>query len=302
MIDSAKNRKFVVYKHTNKINGKIYIGITCRPVSKRWGAQGQCYKNNAHFYSAIQKYGWDNFEHEILFSDLSLTKASSKEQELVNFYVSYNPKFGYNGTKGGEFAIEFTEETKRKMSESRKGREITDEWRQHLSEAGKGHVPWNKGGRLTQEHKEKLRIASTGRKQSAKAIAKTIEVHSKSVVYDGQIFASIKECGEFLGVDPHSILAPWLRGEYPMPEKYKKRGFGYYGIKAEYIEQKNPKNKGVICEGRYFNSMSECGRFYGIKNNMVSHWLNHRCKMPQEFQDKGLRFSEEKYYYYRVID
>lgn len=302
MVDSAKDRKFIVYKHTNKFNDKIYIGITCRSASKRWGKYGQCYRKNAHFYAAIQKYGWDNFEHEILFTNLSLEEASLKEKELIEFYKSYIPKFGYNGTKGGESAIEFTEETRRKMSEAKKGIEITEEWRRHLSEVGKGRTPWNKGGHLTDEHKEKLRIKSTGRKQKPESIAKTVEAHNKPVIFDGKVFASVKECGEFLNINSHGTLSPWLRGEYPMPEEYKERGLGYYGVKAEYIEQENPKNRGVICEGRYFKSMSECGRFYDVKDNMISHWLNHRCRMPQEFKDKGLKFSGEKYYYYRVIE
>lgn len=82
MVNSAKDRKFIVYKHTNKFNDKTYIGITCRSAFKRWGKYGQCYKNNSHFYAAIQKYGWDNFEHEILFTNLSLEEASLKEKRI----------------------------------------------------------------------------------------------------------------------------------------------------------------------------------------------------------------------------
>lgn len=47
------NKKFVIYKHTNLINNKIYIGQTRQKPEYRWGSEGQGYKNSPHFYSAI---------------------------------------------------------------------------------------------------------------------------------------------------------------------------------------------------------------------------------------------------------
>ena len=63
---------YKVYIHTNKINNKVYIGITKKHVNDRWGRNGVGYKNNAKaFYSAIEKYGWDNFYHEVLYEHLT---------------------------------------------------------------------------------------------------------------------------------------------------------------------------------------------------------------------------------------
>jgi predicted GIY-YIG superfamily endonuclease len=70
---------YTVYQHKNKINGKVYIGITSQKLEQRWGSQGCNYKSSPHFYSAIQKYGWDNFEHNILF-DLTKEQACLKEK------------------------------------------------------------------------------------------------------------------------------------------------------------------------------------------------------------------------------
>lgn len=53
------------------------------------------------FFKAIQKYGWNNFEHKILFSDLDIETASKKERELIAKYKSNNKKFGYNIADGG---------------------------------------------------------------------------------------------------------------------------------------------------------------------------------------------------------
>ena len=86
---------YTVYQHKNKINGKVYIGITSQKLEQRWGSQGCNYKSSPHFYSAIQKYGWDNFEHNILFADLTKEQACLKEQELIKEYNSMNRESVY---------------------------------------------------------------------------------------------------------------------------------------------------------------------------------------------------------------
>lgn len=97
---------YCVYKHTNKINNKVYIGITCQKPEKRWDC-GWGYIKQEIFYNAIKKYGWDGFTHEILFEGLTKEQAAEKEIELIAFYKSnrkrYNsPSFGYNATDGGD--------------------------------------------------------------------------------------------------------------------------------------------------------------------------------------------------------
>ena len=63
-------KTYTIYKHTNIINNKSYIGQTCQDVKKRWG-NGLGYKTCPIFYQAILKYGWDNFTHEILEENLT---------------------------------------------------------------------------------------------------------------------------------------------------------------------------------------------------------------------------------------
>ena len=75
-----KENNYTVYMHKNKINGKVYIGITYQNVKYRWRKNGEGYKKQK-FYNAIKKYGWDNFEHIILFENLTFEEACLKEQE-----------------------------------------------------------------------------------------------------------------------------------------------------------------------------------------------------------------------------
>lgn len=111
--------KYYVYKHTSPSN-KVYFGITKQNPSIRWNYGGG-YKNNEYFYRAIQKYGWNNFKHEILFDSLSKEDACKIEKELITQYKSNQRDFGYNIASGGEINIP-SEETRRKMSISQKGK------------------------------------------------------------------------------------------------------------------------------------------------------------------------------------
>lgn len=91
-----------VYCHTNKINGKRYIGITQNKPNRRW-QNGYGYKNrNSYFYNAIKKYGWENFEHIILEENLTRKEASEKEKYYIRLYNTNNENYGYNITSGGD--------------------------------------------------------------------------------------------------------------------------------------------------------------------------------------------------------
>lgn len=125
---------YCLYKHTNKYNGKVYIGITCQKPEKRWGRNGKKYFDCPLFYNAIQKYGWNNFKHEILFINLSKDDACKKEVELIKLYKSNDRKYGYNITSGGENYIP-TDEMKKKISNSKLGHVVSNETRLKMREA-----------------------------------------------------------------------------------------------------------------------------------------------------------------------
>lgn len=105
-------KHYYVYKHTNLINNKCYIGITSLDINYRWRKNGEAYirKNkNGKFYhqkfaAAINKYGWDNFKHEIIEEGF-FTKNEIEEREIywISYYDSFNN--GYNTTEGGNISL-----------------------------------------------------------------------------------------------------------------------------------------------------------------------------------------------------
>lgn len=102
----TNNYKVYYHKVPKEISGydydKYYIGITCRKyISDRWGKNGKGYKTQL-FYKAIQKYGWDNIEHRILFENLSAEQAQTLEMALIQALDSQIGHKGYNNTMGGE--------------------------------------------------------------------------------------------------------------------------------------------------------------------------------------------------------
>lgn len=95
-------KTYCIYKHTSP-SGKIYIGVTKQDPDRRW-QNGLGYKTQRLFWRAIEKYGWGNFEHEILEDNLTHNVACEKEISYINQYQSNNPEYGYNTTSGGDGA------------------------------------------------------------------------------------------------------------------------------------------------------------------------------------------------------
>lgn len=86
---------YIIYKHTNKINKKVYIGITCHgdDPNKRW-KNGYGYIENDKFFNDILQYGWNNFTHEILETGLDELTAIKREADYIEYYNSV--ELGYN--------------------------------------------------------------------------------------------------------------------------------------------------------------------------------------------------------------
>lgn len=147
-----EERNYKLYVHISPSN-KRYYGITCQKVEYRW-VNGNGYKYNEHFTRAINKYGWENFEHSILFNNLTIDEANLLEQMYISLYDTANPKYGYNNNYGGGSGIP-NEQTRYKMSISGKIGQNRRDVKKRKSERTKGEKNPMYGKRGAQNPKSK---------------------------------------------------------------------------------------------------------------------------------------------------
>ena len=163
------NDNYSVYKHTNKTNGKVYIGITKNNPELRW-MKGRGYVNSPYFYSAIAKYGWDGFYHDVIRDGLTKEEACIAEKSLIRRYDSRNREKGYNLSSGGQSGasgVKQSEELRerkrisdtlawsdpvlrREQSERLKGIRRSEETRKRMSASAKNRSP------ISEEQKNRI--------------------------------------------------------------------------------------------------------------------------------------------------
>lgn len=91
----------LVYLHRNKINNKIYIGRTCHINNPNIRWQNGFGYSGQPFFEDIIKYGWNNFEHIILETNLSNEEVNRAENFWIKYYKSDQPEYGYNLQSSG---------------------------------------------------------------------------------------------------------------------------------------------------------------------------------------------------------
>lgn len=209
MNELDKENKYCVYMHINKINNKFYVGITSRKAEQRWGSNGSNYSAQAHFWYAIQKYGWDNFDHIVLLDKLTKEEACKIEVLLIALLNTQDPNYGYNtsaGGDGGTFGLSMSDDVKNKISESLKGRKA-----------------WNKGIKMPPR---KLASDTDRKNMSNERRIKKGPRAKKVIQYDMygnfiKIWDSITEASMSLNTH-HSCISDCCRGS-------KKQQEGSYG-------------------------------------------------------------------------
>lgn len=211
---------FTVYCHTLMLDGRKYVGITSQKPQKRW-SYGSGY-SGTYFGNAIKKYGWNNFKHEILFTNLTEEDACNKEQELIKKWKLQDKSFGFNLCGGGEGTngYAFTDKDREKMRLSHIGKKHTPSqvkkikkslknyYKTHTHKVSQetiekmrqtkksqhrvGVLAWNYGKHLSDNTKEKLRKANLGKKTSMETRQK-MSNSSKKVKVD-----MLNRDGEFI--------------------------------------------------------------------------------------------------------
>ena len=171
----------LIYKLTNTVTNKIYIGQTVLSWKKRKYCYNACVNqkdNNRPIINSLRKHGWGNFTVEILHEDVqSRDELNKLEKECIDFYDSTNPENGYNLSEGGAIPAgdrvreslrkSWTTERRRAQSEKMKiQNERTKETRsKNLSISLKKRMSWYKH---TDEFKEKNKKLQEGKKKYRK--------------------------------------------------------------------------------------------------------------------------------------
>ncbi|WP_158572950.1 MULTISPECIES: NUMOD3 domain-containing DNA-binding protein [Anaerotruncus] len=201
-------RQFTVYMHINKLNGKIYVGMTSQPLSRRF-RRGEGYRKNIYFYRAICKIGWDNFEHRIIAQNLSQLKAEELEKSLISKYQTTDPSHGYNITDGGDglngyiptlalkklrslqnagernpfYGKHHTPETRAKLSAINKtkmaGTENPFYGKKHNEQTKEKIRQYRLGKTMPQEVRQRISLSTTGAKNHFYGMSHSVEQRKK---------------------------------------------------------------------------------------------------------------------------
>lgn len=250
---------YTIYMHRNKMNGKIYIGQTCQePIEKRWGKDGKNYKGCPYFYSAIQKYGWNNFEHIILEQNLTKEQANEREKFYIKNLDTCNRKFGYNIKIGGN-NLDF--ETVKIIHNKRWSKQ---EQREQQSQKMK---IWYKNLSMADFQILQAKKKGINHKNSKKVVCQETQ----------EVFSCLREAAEWAGLGKaqggniSEQIAGRRKSAGKHPETNQPLHWYFYGDKPHLIQETKKKGKKVqnIETKQVFNSMVEAGLWCGVKNNRI---------------------------------
>lgn len=205
---------YTIYMHKNKINNKVYIGQTIQNPKDRW-KNGKGYKTCISFNNAIEKYGWENFEHIILEQgEWTQEEANNKEKIYIEKYDSTNPLKGYNITEGGSNSI------------SPNAKSAAIEWMRQHPEFGLARAAdmlrWQK------EHPEECK------RQREEAIKKAAEARKRKVrcIETGIVYESATEAARQVPNTQQGKICMVCRGQ-------RKTNGGFHW---EYVDEENEEN------------------------------------------------------------
>jgi group I intron endonuclease len=159
----------IVYKITNKINGKCYIGQTRQKLSDRWIHHCSVSSGCLAIKSAIDKYGKNNFTIEQIYKAYSISDLNKKEAKFINKFNTLAPN-GYNLKTGGN-SPRYSEESRKKMSDVHKGnpgywvgKSHSEDTKQKISKAKSGKNNHNFGKSPSINTRLKMSLSQSNKK------------------------------------------------------------------------------------------------------------------------------------------
>ena len=234
-----------IYKITNKINNKLYIGQTIRPVEQRFQRHVNDAINNkldTHFARAIRKYGKENFIIEIIDIASTQEELTQKEYYWINIYDTANPKIGYNETN------------------------------EQYKCGGNTYLSKTDSEMLIIE--EKIRQTKIGNKNPNAKSIKCRNINTLEELY----FDTMKECQEYFGETNHQFISRRCLGK--LKNLYQKQWqFAY--IDKEYFPYSHPNDikttrRHILVENletneiKEFKTYSSAEKYYNLEKRELS--------------------------------
>ena len=276
----------IIYKATNLINGKVYIGQTTNPLEQRVKQHFFKKDDGTYFHNALKKYGQDGFKWDVIDYADNEDDLSKKEIYWIAYYESFLDKNkGYNSTSGGETSKSISEAVRLKISIKNKGKVITKEHREKLrqafigrnvsnetrvkiSKAVKGEKNGMFGRKHTDEEKENLRKKSSERKHTQESKDKIGKAHKgKNVSDETKAKLSRAKTGKKLP---------------PFSEQHIEK------LREANVGGKNPQAKSLICldTGEIYECIQEASSKTGIHYKQISRCCNGKIEKAG-----GLKFQ-----------
>jgi hypothetical protein len=303
-----------IYKHTNKINGKVYIGQTCQKPERRW-QNGRGYEGSPKFWPAIQEFGWDNFTHEIIETNIdSQLLANEREQCWIGQCDSYNN--GYNASLGGTFeereviciedGVIFNSLSECSRIEKISTQNLSQNCcKNHRTARGKHYAylsEWLKG------NWEPAEPYDTERRRLVSSLKKPVWCEQTHCFYN-----SATEAGMILGIDIRSICRvcsgeliqtheynfcwkeDWYNGWKPRESKQGQHLNGFSQASKEKMKQAALKNKGIRI-GQYsknneliaiYANYQEAAETTGVKKDNIGRAVRTNRSREASFATAG---------------
>lgn len=253
-----------IYRHIFP-NGKVYIGQTCQKPEYRWN-NGRGYKTSPFIFNAINKYGWDSIQHEVLFTGLDQLNADIIEEDLIYYYRQIGKS--YNLANGGSVnrGWKMSEEAKEKLRIINTGRILSDEAKEKIRLSKLGENNPNYGKSPSEETRQKISKAMKGK--GTKRV-KQIDPESGEVV---KVWNSQIEACEFYNGNP-SLISDAIRRNSLTKGYYWK----FEDDNTPLIKKKNPFSKEVeqidkntLEVIKVWDSLSEVERQLNIPTGNIS--------------------------------
>ena len=219
------SKHWTVYMYTFP-NGKRYIGATSKTLAQRQGNEFKLYKPCKKLWEAIQEFGFQNIQQDILFEcDDDKSLAAEKEMFYISLYNTTNPELGYNSSRGGEGIVDsrhYSEpyaqavsERMRKVGSATKGHQRSE---QTISRWRESYTPHNKGKSLSDETKSRISASvkqayeggNARRNLSQSKMKKVVATNTKT--NEQIVFNSCSEAAAYFNVSP-SVFSNWMHGK-----------------------------------------------------------------------------------------